>query len=382
MLKTLSSRIVISRFVHPATLKHSRQQIQAISSSFLASHRPITTMKAIQVKEWGQQPSFNPAVPDLPKPEANSDTVQVKVLASGLHQLVRSQAAGQHYSTDPSKTPTPYIPGADGVGLTVPDNKLVYFNTVATGGGFAEYINAPKRSLIPVPLDSGNASKEETERIAQRVASLLNPGMSSYLALTTRLIPNPAKKQTTVLILGATSLSGRLAIPIARKLGFTTIIGAARRESELSAMDLDAHIVLKEPVSSTDFSILQTGNNVDVILDYVYGEALAAALAAVPANPMKAEETATQVIQIGGLSGGDMPLNSAFLRGKNITINGSGPGAWSIGQSMKELPGLIELLASKDGGLGEFDVKVRTLDEVKKAWDDKRGRTVFKIGDS
>ena len=117
-------------------------------------------MKAVTVSNWGDAPSYTADAPDLPAP--GDGEVQLKVLGSGLHRLVRAQALGTHYSA--RNNPLPYTPGSDGVGLT-PDGKQVYFVSIAKGGGFAEYINVPKVRLIEL--------SEGADPV--QVAGLVNP---------------------------------------------------------------------------------------------------------------------------------------------------------------------------------------------------------------
>ncbi len=100
------------------------------------------TINAAQVTSWTSPPAYT-AVPVPPAPLAGSGIVQIRVLAVGEHQLVRSRAAGKHYTSGP----LPHVVGVDGVGRTIPEGKLVYFITLRTGGGsFAEVVNVPKSS--------------------------------------------------------------------------------------------------------------------------------------------------------------------------------------------------------------------------------------------
>ncbi|KAL8947560.1 MAG: hypothetical protein Q9222_006174, partial [Ikaeria aurantiellina] len=202
----------------------------------------------------GSKPPRFASTSKPPEPEASSGLVQLKVLATGLHRLVRSRATGQHYSS----TGVPNIPGIDGVGET-PDGQRVFFLCFKDGGSFAEYINVPRKMTWPLPsgLDPVHA------------AGLVNPALSSWMAMTARCDNLPP--DFSVLIMGATSASGRLAIPLARALGAKRIIGCARNEEKLKTLEgLDDCIILQDPAGSSEFSQL---GHVDVILDYVYGPA-------------------------------------------------------------------------------------------------------------
>lgn len=307
-------------------------------------------MRAITVSSWGAAPSFTADQPDLSSSSSN-DTITLKVLASGLHQLVRSQAAGTHYTTKAS--PVPYIPGSDGVGLT-PSGETVYFNSIATGGAFAESITVPRSSISPLP--------QGADPIA--IAGLTNPGMSSWMAFAARVNP-PLPKAFTVVITGVTSISAKVAVQFARFLGAGKIVGVARNAREMAAIaGLDQTIVLANDPAETDFSSL---GDVDLILDYIYGPSIVALL-----NQLKSS-VPTQFVQIGTLAGADIALPGAVLRSKNITIRGTGPGAWSLSHFERELPALLAAVAR----LPDMDLKVRKLEDVEAAWAAKKERTVF-----
>jgi NADPH:quinone reductase-like Zn-dependent oxidoreductase len=98
---------------------------------------------------------------------------------------------------------------------------------------------------------SGGSAGDVKERAIQ-VAGLMNPAISSWMALRTRVKDLP--KDFTVVVLGATSSSGRVAILLARSLGAGKVVGVARDAAKLAKLDLDQATVLDDEVSTTDFS--------------------------------------------------------------------------------------------------------------------------------
>lgn len=310
-----------------------------------------SNMRAIVVSSWGSAPTFTASHPE-PASSGSPDFVTVKVLAAGLHQLVRSQAAGTHYSTKSAKLP--YIPGADGVG-TLPDGQKVFFSSIATGGAFAESIRVPKSAVAPVPDGADPV----------QLAGLVNPGMSSWMAVAARVDRDKLPKAFTVVIIGVTALSGKVAVHFMRQLGAGKVIGVARNAAEMAALDLDHDIVLAE---DTDFAAALAGVDVDLVLDYLYGPPALAVLAA-----LDTKNAPTQYVQIGSVAGLEVALPSALLRSKNLTLRGTGPGAWSMAEVNRELPDLLAAVAK----LPRQDLKVRKLEEVDAAWAAKRERTVF-----
>ena len=311
--------------------------------------RKMSTMHAAVVSTYGKPPAYT-AVPDLPAP--TSSQLQLKVLATGLHNIVRSRASGNHYSSPP----LPQIPGIDGIGATS-DGARYYFNAFRTGGSFASHINVEKNSAIPMP--------EGLDTV--QTAALVNPATSSWMAMKARTTNLPAN--FTVLILGATSASGRLAIPLARANGAAHVIGAARSEAALATLGLDSSLVVTDDAGKTDFSLLD-GVEIDLILDYINGPLPTALLST------HKQRKPLQYVHIGTLSGQEMALPGAVLRSNNLTIRGSGPGAWSLAEAAQEMPALLQAL----GAVGEQKVRVAKLEDVEGEWDRKvegEGRVVF-----
>ncbi|KZT12260.1 GroES-like protein [Laetiporus sulphureus 93-53] len=307
----------------------------------------MSTIHSAQVTSWGAPPTYT-TIPAPPTPSENSEIVRIRVLATGVHQLVRSRAAGKHYTSGA----LPHTVGVDGVGTILPEGKTVYFITLRTGGGsFAELVNVPKPWVFDLPM----GVKPEA------IAAMVNPAMSSWMALKTRVdMQQLPKDGWTVLIVGATSTSGTIAAALARKLGAKRIIGVARNATKLSAVpNLDSTLALLEPIISTDFSQL---GEVDVILDYLYGPIAAHLLSSLPRQrrPM-------QYVQIGTVAGPDIALPGAALRSKNLTIRGAGPGAWSFEELSRELPEMLTML----GEVEPPKIRIEKLSEIERVWGEK-----------
>ena len=300
------------------------------------------TIHLAQVSEWGQAPVYTTA-PHPPEPSESE--VQIRVKAAAIHQVVRSRTSGKHYSAKI----LPHIPGTDGTGL-LRDGTPVYFNSMTpTGGATAEVINLPRTNVKPLP--------EGADPI--QVAASVNPGMSSWMAVKTRT--EGLKPGFTTLIMGVTSASGRLAVSFARTLGAGTIIGVARNEAQMKEMSLDGFVVLKDNPDESDWAKI---GEVDVILDYLYGAPTEALLKSL--KPGKK----IQYVQIGSLAGQVMSFPSAPLRSADITMRGSGPGAWSLKDLNEQLPFIIDAIVK----CPEQKVKVEKLADIEKAWADTSTR--------
>jgi NADPH:quinone reductase-like Zn-dependent oxidoreductase len=170
-----------------------------------------------------------------------------------------------------------------------------------------------------------------------------------------------------VLVMGATTTSGRVAASVARILGAGKVIGAARRVEGLESAGFDGVVQLKDSVEETDFS---TVAEVDLVLDYIYGPAVVQLIKAL--KPMRP----VQYVQIGTLGGANVDLPGDLLRSKDVTIRGSAPGSYSMEVLAQEMPKMLASL--KD--VPKQDFKVVKLEDIEAEWKDEKSRIVVKIG--
>lgn len=311
------------------------------------------SIPAAVVKTWGEAPVYDKI--DLPAP--SEDQVRVKVLAAGVHTLVRSRAAGKHFSVA-GKNP-PHVPGTDGVGIIPETNQLVYFNALlAPTGSLAQEINVGKRDIFPLPEGAD----------ADTIAVLINPAMSSWMALTTRAGIQPGSG-VKVAIVGATGVSGQAAVQISKAFGASEIVTIGKpgpkleRTKELGATAL---IPLADNLTDTDFS---AAADVDVVLDYLWGDVSSASLAGI-INARKNPSQRLSWIEIGALSGETQPISASLLRKANVALLGCGPGSWSFPELYAQTPKMLEAVVK--GGI-TTDYAVRKLEDVETWWNETGG---------
>ncbi|KAI1408619.1 hypothetical protein F5Y13DRAFT_106423 [Hypoxylon sp. FL1857] len=307
-------------------------------------------MHIAQVQSWPEGPRYV-TVDDPPAPSDNQ--IQLRVLAAGAHQVVRSRASGAHYSA----RQLPHTVGVDCVGKDEATGKLYYVFTLQ-GGTFAELINVDKSIAYPLPDNVDPAS----------FAASVNPAMSSWMAITHRTTNLP--KDFTAVIIGATSASGRLAVHSAKALGAGKVIGIARNAAALEKVDgLDDYMILNDPVADTDFSKVR---DCDLILDYVYGDATVHLL-----SSLSKVKKPVQYVEIGSLAQRTAEIPSNLLRSFDLTIRGAGAGSWSIPALQKELHTLVPTMA-RWKLLAANSVPLK---DVETAWNNKalagEGRVVF-----
>ncbi|HUB08622.1 MAG TPA: zinc-binding alcohol dehydrogenase family protein, partial [Myxococcales bacterium] len=238
-------------------------------------------MKAAVVSSFGTPPRYQELA--LPGATGENDMV-VEVIAAGLHPRVRSQADGSHYT---STGELPLVPGIDGVGRG-PDGRLRYFVLPDTSlGSMAERTIIDARRSVVLP--------EQSDPVA--VAAAMNPAMSSWVALRRRISFQAGQD---VLVLGATGNAGRMAVQVARFFGARRVVAAGRRASQLAQLP---RLGATDTVKLADSDRLgQAAGDVDVVIDYVWGEPTAAAMAAVVRQRADREKPLAW-IEVGSVAG-------------------------------------------------------------------------------
>jgi NADPH:quinone reductase-like Zn-dependent oxidoreductase len=306
------------------------------------------SMHAAVVRSFDHPPRYENY--DTPEPAGAEETL-VDVLAVGLHPRVRSGAAGRHYT---SSGTLPMIPGVDGVGR-LPDGRRVYFAAADdTWGTMADKAVVDLRRALPLP--------ENADIV--KVAAAMNPAMSSWVALRRRVQLQPGQ---SVLVLGATGSAGAMAVQVAKRLGAGRVVGAGRnpeRLAELRAIGADEVVALDDDPAVTAERLAQAAAEVDIVLDYLWGEPTAIAITALlTARADRAR--ALDWVEIGAMAGPAVTLPSAALRSANLRLQGSGQGSVSPRRYLAELPSLV---AEIDAGTITVNASPVPLAEVEAAW--------------
>ena len=264
-------------------------------------------MNAAVVHKLGEPPRCEP----FPDPVAGDNEVLIEVRAASLKPVDKQMASGKHYAT-PS---VPFIPGTDGVG-SLSDGQRVFFGGCRPPyGAMAQRTVVPKAFVFPVP----SALKDEV------AAALPNPGISAWLALTFRA---KLAQGENVLILGATGVTGRLAVRIAKLLGAGRVVAAGRNQQafeSLRQLGADATIRLDEAETDLRESFLREAgaSGFQVVIDYVWGRPTETFLSAITAKTFAAIGTETRLVQAGESAGPTISLPAAVLRSTALTILGT-----------------------------------------------------------
>lgn len=310
-------------------------------------------MKAALVTEWGQHPVYT----DVPEPQPRDGAEVAEVEASALTNLSRGLVSGKHYAS--KEIALPAIPGVDGV-VRLGDGRRVYANAVGSHGMLAQRTLVHPLGGIDVPdhVDSVTA------------AAIPNPGLSGWLALSYAAAVKPGDH---VLVLGATGVTGSVAVQLAKsvfKAGRVVVAGRDKgRLDWLRSVGADDAIALGADDLPARVTELHAERPFDAVLDYLWGEPAATVLTALAGSHPAAHYHATRFVQIGSMAGPTLNLDAGALRGTGIILSGVGIGSVPldvlISTRTEVLPRLFDMAAA-----GELELRTqpRALADVAEVW--------------
>lgn len=305
-------------------------------------------MKAAVIHALGTIPRFE----NFPDPVAGPDEVVMTVKAAALKQLDKSRVSGRHYT---SFETLPAAVGVDGAGV-LEDGTRIY--AIGQSGMMAEKALVKKDAWVVLP-----------EGISYEMAAALpNALLGSDAALLCRA---GIKKGDTVLINGATGVSGKMAVQAAKLRGAAHVIVTGRNAAKLEALrslGADALVSLQQDDEAfiAQLTALQAATPVDIVIDYLWGHPMELLLAVFS----KAVQKTVKIVTVGEMAGPSISLPSGLLRSKKIEMMGSGFGSISREEIYRyfqsELPGLFVLAAS---GQLQFDLETAKLEAVNTVWE-------------
>lgn len=298
-------------------------------------------------------PNASPAYGDFPEPAVPPGHEPLHLVAAGLHHIVRGLASGRHYGS--GQITYPLVPGIDAVARTG-DGHMVYTGYARPPfGTMAERLFAPLQAELPAGADP------------LTIAAGMNPGLSGWMALSARRKELGALG--TVLVLGATGMSGSLAVQGALALGAERVIAGGRDPEALErlrgagaitvSLDHDGPDGLEKALAD---AVSETSPG--LVLDYLWGPVAEAAFAVLGRSGEDAEAN-TAYVQIGSLAGMAASLPADLLRSRRIQVTGSGVGSQSAEAMLAEAPEVMARFA--DGSL-QLPYTVFPLSRIGEAW--------------
>jgi len=309
-------------------------------------------MKAAVLHTLGGIPRYE----DFPDPVPNGpDEILINIKAASVKNIDRGRAMGSHYD---KYVKLPIVVGIDGVGYTE-DGKRVY--TGFGEGAIAEKTIVNRKRCIPLSdgIDDVTA------------AALPNPGLSAWFSLSYRAAMKPGDK---VLILGATGITGKIAVQLARYFGASSVVATGRNEKQLQSLPaLGADVVISLAQSEEDLKNALKAEAAkapfDIVIDYVWGRPAELVLDMLSGHDLNAEPHRTRYVQVGNMAGANITLNAGILRSAAIELYGVGGGSIPK-EVMRTVPGeilpkLVDLVVT---GKLKMDIYTAPLSDVENAW--------------
>jgi NADPH2:quinone reductase len=255
-----------------------------------------------------------PRYEDFPEPvigDKDGEAI-VHVHAASLKPVDKQLASGSHYA---SRRELPCVCGLDGVGHLDDGQRIFFGGPRAPHGAMAQRTVVPRAFTFAVP----ESVDDET------AAALPNPGVSAWLSLAYRA---KLVRGENVLVLGATGVTGKLAVKIAKLLGAARVVAAGRNQQELDRLHdvgADATISLLLPETELSEAFLREAgqSGFQVVIDYVWGRPAEAFLAAITRKEFAAIQSETRFVQVGESAGPTITLPAAGFRSTALTILGT-----------------------------------------------------------
>jgi NADPH:quinone reductase-like Zn-dependent oxidoreductase len=314
-------------------------------------------MKAVLFREHGGPEKLT--YEDLPTPTIGTGEVLVRVKACALNHLdIWIRQGNPAYPI-----PLPHVSGSDiaGVveqigaqieGVTVGarvvvspglscwkcenclagrDNFCSTFGILGakTHGGYAEYVKVPFRNVLPIP---------ENLTFEQAAAFPLVSVTASHMLFALAGLQHGE----TVLIMGAGSGVGSMAIQLAKLAGARVITTVGSDEKIPKAVVLGADAVInhsKEKVAER-VKLLTEGKGVDVVIEHIGPEVWETCLASLAKGG--------RLITCGATTGAEVKLDLRYVYSRQFTIKGSYMGTRAELVKAAELVGQKRLISVID----------------------------------
>jgi len=308
-------------------------------------------MKAAVLHTFGKTPRYE----DFPDPIKGENEILIDVKAIALENVVKAIAKGSHFSSKQFLPQLPAIVGFSGIG-TLDNGKSVGF-----GGMKPPYGSMAEKAVIPQGYYA-----EIPEGVDPAVAAVI-PASALTSLLPLRWIAK-LQQGETVLINGATGVSGRIAIQIAKLLGAGKIIGTGRNEKsleQLSELGADVIIDLKLPDEKLSQAFTkEIEKGCDIILDFLWGHPTEILLKTLVPTQLGFAKRKVRLVQIGEMAGASLLLPAETIRTSGLEIYGGGNISHEVlPESTAQVWDFI-----KEGKL-QMDIERVPLKDIERIWE-------------
>jgi NADPH:quinone reductase-like Zn-dependent oxidoreductase len=309
-------------------------------------------MKAAVLNKLGVSPVYQDFADPIPQ---NDEQILINVKAASVKNIDKLRAGGKHPA---SHRELPAIVGLDGVGV-LENGKRVYAQGIT--GMIAEkaLIANHRFTVLPDNIDNVVA------------AALPNAAIGAAMAI---LFRGKMQKGNTILINGATGVTGRVAVQVAKHYGASKIIVTGRKADSLEKLiqlGADKVVSLKQDDESIIKEIKDINNEspIDIVIDYLWGHPIELIIKSLLGTGVNTFNHPVRIVSVGDMADGNINLSSAILRSSAIEIVGSGLGSFSQNDmkafSSQLLPELFQLAADKKLII---ETQVEKLADIETVW--------------
>ncbi len=313
-------------------------------------------MRAAIVERLGEVPRCV----DMADPTAADGRVVARVRAAAIKNIERMLVAGTHYGSRRMQLPAGV--GMDAV-VDLPDGRRVYAGATPPAGAMAERLVVDPGQAVEIPDGVDDAA----------AAALPNAAVSAWFALE---YAGRIRSGQRVLILGATGVTGGLAVQLAKhRFGAGEVVAVGRNAERLARLcerGADATIQLGGLTDDTLREAVlarHAERPFDLVIDYLWGEPAEQTLRAFVNEDLGAVFHRIRFVQVGETAGATIELPAAALRSAGVELVGQGAGSVPreafarVGSEI--VPELFRLMAT--GELALETVR-RPLAQVSEAW--------------
>jgi NADPH:quinone reductase-like Zn-dependent oxidoreductase len=319
--------------------------------SIFAKHKK-QFMKAAVLKQLGEMPVYG----DFPDPiPQNADQLVLKVKAAALKNIDKLKTAPGTYL---SYRELPTVVGMDGVG-ELEDGTTVYAQGITGMMAEKALIAKGRYTILPKGIDPALA------------AALPNAVLGSAMALHARA---KIKAGDVVVVNGATGVTGKVAVQVAKHLGASRVIAIGRDAASLEnlhALGADELIHLGEDDKAVVHRLkeIEKQSPIDIVIDYLWGRPAELLIQGLRVEGPNTHMHKIKLVAVGDMAGQNMTLNSAALRSADIEILGSGLGNLTP-NDFAEFGAVIlpKMFALAVEGKLTLDTQVEPLQNIQTAW--------------
>lgn len=306
-------------------------------------------MQAAILDQLDSQPVFG----DYPEPTAKENQVIMEVKAVALKNLDKLKTRSAYYA--PYRE-LPTVVGTDGVG-TLPDGREVYALGITGTLAQKAVIPADRYTVLPKGIDRALA------------AALPNAVLGSAIPLTTRA---GMKRGDVVLINGATGITGKVAVQVAKHYGASRVIAVGRNEKALRSLESSGSVVpisLRQEATDIVKQIKEIDREtpVDIVIDYLWEKPAELIIQAIQERGPRARQL--KFVTVGDMAGKSISLSSGSLRSSDIALSGSGFGSLYpevLSQFNHQI--LPEMFQLAINGQLTLETENFRLEEIEDAW--------------